>query len=102
MPDSARPEPSRDDASLLCHRCGTPLTPGRGDFYVVRIEARADPTPPEITEDELAADPRAELQRTIDQLRHQSEREMMDQVHRRLTLHLCAPCYRHWIENPVA
>jgi hypothetical protein len=30
---------------LLCARCGVELTPGKGDFYVVRIEAVADPTP---------------------------------------------------------
>jgi hypothetical protein len=31
----------------------------------------------------------------------QSEQEWMDQVHRQLTLHLCRPCYRRWIENPT-
>jgi hypothetical protein len=99
------PEPPEDPsrtASVFCHRCGRELTPGRGDFYVVSIEARADPTPPTITDEDLAADPRAELERTVEQLHEQSEREMMDQVCRRLTLHLCGPCYRQWMENPVA
>ena len=30
-----------------------------------------------------------------------SEREMADQVYRRLTLHLCGKCYRKWIEDPA-
>ena len=30
-----------------------------------------------------------------------SERELLDQVHRRLVLHLCGPCYGQWIEDPV-
>jgi hypothetical protein len=30
-----------------------------------------------------------------------SERELMDQVFRRLTIHLCGTCYRQWIEDPT-
>jgi hypothetical protein len=30
-----------------------------------------------------------------------SEREALDQVYRRLTIHLCTACYRQWIENPA-
>jgi hypothetical protein len=43
-----------DGPPLLCDRCGVELTPGKGDFYVVRIEAVADPTPPRFTEEDLA------------------------------------------------
>ena len=90
-----------DDTSLLCHRCGAELTPGRGDFYVVRIEAFADPTPPEITDADLDADLEEAINRTIEQLRNLSEQEMMDQVYRRLTIHLCGRCYARWIEDPA-
>ena len=34
---------------VLCHRCGVELTPGAGNFYVVCIEAFADPSPPIIS-----------------------------------------------------
>jgi hypothetical protein len=27
--------------------------------------------------------------------------EALDQVYRRLVIHLCGPCYRNWIENPT-
>jgi hypothetical protein len=86
---------------LSCARCNAVLTAGKGDFYVVRIEAVADPTPPEFSEDDLKHDPKAEIQRLIEQMRGLSEQELMDQVYRTLLLYLCAPCYRRWIEDPV-
>ena len=91
-----------EHVDLLCHRCGVILAPGRGDFYVVRIEAMADPGGPDVSAGELAdLDPSAEIDRLIEQMRGMSEREMMDQVYRRLTIHLCGACYRKWIEDPA-
>jgi hypothetical protein len=90
-------------SALLCHRCGRELTPGAGDFYVVRIEAYADPSPPDISNEELQRDTQAELSALVEQMRQsgRSEREWLDQVHRQLTLHLCSACYRQWIEDPA-
>lgn len=90
-----------DDSPLLCARCAAELTPGKGQFYVVRIEAVADPTPPSFSEDDLKRDHRAEIERLVSQMRDLSERELMEQVYRRLVLCLCGPCYRVWIENPA-
>jgi len=86
---------------LFCHGCGAELIPGAGDFYVVRIEAFADPTPPNISFDDESYDLNAEINKLIEQMRNMSERELMDQVYRRLTIHLCGRCYRVWIENPA-
>lgn len=87
---------------LLCHRCGADLTPGKGDFYVVRIEAFADPTPPNLSEEELEGrDLNEEFAALLEEMRGMSERELMDGVYRRLTIHLCGRCYRQWIENPA-
>ena len=87
---------------ILCHRCGAMLQPGRGDFYVVRIEAFADPTPPDLISDELAdIDPSEEIDRLLEVMRDMSELELMDQVFRRMTIHLCRRCYLTWIENPA-
>jgi len=89
-------------ANLFCHRCGAVLTPGRGEFYIARIEAFADPAPPQADgqpDDEV--NPAAEIDRLLEQMKNMSERELMDQVYRRLTIHLCGPCYRRWIENPA-
>ena len=90
-----------DGSPLLCARCGTELRPGTGDFYVVRIEALADPTPPSFSAEDLEHDPRAEIARLIEQMRELTEQELLDQVYRRLVLYLCGPCYRRWIEDPV-
>lgn len=90
-----------EDILLLCHRCGAELTPGESNFYVVRIEAFADPTPPNITEADLDADLDEAIERAIQQLREMSETEAMDQVYRRLTIHLCRTCYAAWIESPA-
>ena len=91
----------RDDLPLFCARCREELAPGTGDFYVVRIEALADPSPPRFSEEDLNHDPRAEIERLIEQMREFSEQELVDQVYRRLILYLCGPCYRRWIEAPV-
>ena len=89
------------DLPLVCHNCGTELTPGEAQFYVVRIEAFADPTGPNITEEDLQRDFRAEIERLIEAMSHLSEQEAMDQVYRKMTIYLCNACYRDWIENPT-
>ena len=93
-------DPGQDEP-LLCHRCGAVLTPGTGSFYVVRIEAVCDPTPPTITDADLAGDLDAQIEDLLRQCRDMSEQELMDQVYRRVILHLCAACYAAWIENPA-
>jgi hypothetical protein len=90
-----------DSSPLFCDRCGAELMPGKGDVWVVRIEAVADPWPPNFSEDDLQRDHRAEITRQIEQSRELSERELIDQVYRRLMFSLCGPCYRQWIEDPV-
>jgi hypothetical protein len=87
--------------SLLCHHCGATLHPGSGDFYEVRIEAVADSSPPKITAEQLAAASVESMRELIDQMKDSSEQELMDQVYRRLVIHLCRPCYVIWIENPT-
>ena len=99
--DHNPPPPSKGDVHLFCHRCGVELRPGKGNFYVVRIEAFADPTPEDISPGEEYLDPGEEIDRLIRQMHGMSERELMDQVYRLLTLHLCGPCYAAWIENPA-
>jgi hypothetical protein len=90
-----------DDTPIFCARCSTELKPGTGDFYVVRIEALADPSSPRFSDEDMKRDHRAEIERLIAQMRDLSEREISDQVYRRLILHLCGPCYHRWIEDPV-
>ncbi len=90
-----------EELPLLCARCLAELTPGEGSFFVVTIEAVADPTPPVFSDEDLARDTAQELRDLVEQLADYSERELMDQVHRRMVLHLCNGCFRIWIEHPA-
>ena len=68
------------DSPLFCNRCNLELHPGEGNFYVVRIEAIADPTPPEFSLDDLRCDHRHEIEQLLNQMQGLSERELLDQV----------------------
>jgi hypothetical protein len=89
------------EAHLFCHRCGRQLHPGQGDFYFIKILAVADPTPPVLDRDDPDFDAEEEIRQALEELENVSEQEAMDQVFRRLTLHLCNGCYGSWIENPA-
>jgi hypothetical protein len=88
-------------APLFCSRCLVELHPGAGDFYEVSIQAVADPTPPTITAEDLKRDLRQEIRALIAQMEGMSKQELMDQVARRVTIHLCNQCFAQWIENPA-
>ncbi len=85
----------------ICQKCGTLLTPGRGDFYIVHVEAYAEDSSPVITAEDLAKDHVEEMKDIVRQLEQSSPQEAMDSVHRQMTFFLCRPCYRTWIENPT-
>ena len=72
-----------NDTPVFCDRCSKELVPGKGDFYVVRIEALADPSPPIIDEDYSDKDVRREIDRLVEDSRNLSEQELLDQVYRR-------------------
>jgi hypothetical protein len=90
-----------DDGPLFCSRCLKSLTPGRAEFYVVRIEAVADPSPPEISPSDLTRDYKADWRAIVAALADTSPQEALDQVYRRVVIHLCNACYAEWIENPA-
>jgi hypothetical protein len=93
---------SPDDAApLFCDRCSKALRPGEGSFYLIKIEAVADPHPPVIADQGVPADLPGEIDRLLKRVSEMSEQELMDQVCRRVVLYLCTPCYRVWIEDPV-
>jgi hypothetical protein len=96
-----KPDQPADLSPLLCARCMMELELGTGTFYRVTIEAVADPTPPTISAEELTTDLRERIEHLLQQMQDLSAQEAMDQVYRRLTLYLCGPCYREWIENPT-
>jgi hypothetical protein len=90
-----------DPSSLCCDHCAKLVHPGQGDYYLVRIDAVADPAPPVITEEDLDIDFDQEFKRLVTEAEGLSAQEAMDQVHRRVVLYLCVSCYNRWIENPT-
>ena len=90
-----------EESPLFCDRCLTELRPGEGNFYVVKIEAVADPTPSLGAGKWSTTELRQEIETLIAQMQDQSERELVDQVYRRVTIFLCNRCYSEWIENPA-
>jgi hypothetical protein len=90
------------DSPLFCDRCSCQLAPGTGSFYVVNIEAVADPSPPAEPPEGMTSEMiRAQIEALMASVRELSEREALDQVYRRVRLSLCVPCFRQWIENPT-
>jgi hypothetical protein len=77
------------------------LATGRGEFYVVNIEAVADPSPPEIEPGDLVRDYRGDWRAIVAALADISPQEALDQVYRQMIIHLCNECYREWIESPA-
>jgi hypothetical protein len=93
---------NQDDClPLFCARCAAELTPGKGTFYWIKIEAFADPTPPDVTEEDLQGDLRGQIERLLKMMEGMSGQEAMDQIYRRMTIQLCVGCYNDWIENPA-
>jgi hypothetical protein len=89
------------EAPIFCARCFASLTPGAGNFYVVSIEAVADPTASASMDSSSPEDLRRAIADVLEQLKQTSEQEALDQVYRRVTLHLCGRCFAQWIENPA-
>jgi hypothetical protein len=86
---------------LHCERFTKVVHPGRGDYYLVRIDAVADPQPPIITQEDLDQDVGAEIERLIGLMKSMSERQLERQVFRQKAIYVCVPCFNRSIENPV-
>ena len=86
---------------LHCKRCRREVHPGRGDYYLVRIDAVADPEPPVFTEEDLGRDVGVEIERLIRRMKGLSGEQLERQVYRQKAIYLCVPCFNRWIENPV-
>ncbi|MCH8823166.1 MAG: hypothetical protein IH984_06615 [Planctomycetes bacterium] len=94
-------DPHIEAFGLICHSCSSVLTCGEGSFYVVKIEAFADPSPPNLDSNKPSKHLSTEINELIEQMSDLSEQELMDQVYRRLILLMCRPCYELWIEDPT-
>ena len=93
---------NNDAVSFSCERCSAELFAGKGDFYVIRIVAVADPSPPVFDDEDLGKDRRREMDALIENAADLTEQQLVDQVYRQLTICLCMRCYTPWIENPTS
>ena len=98
---AAKPQHAPQDWPVFCARCAIELHPGKSNFFLVKIDAVADPTPPSISDEDLSQDVQGQIKKLIAQMEKVSAAEAMDQVHRHLTLFLCGSCYQEWIEHPT-
>ena len=87
---------------LHCTRCSKEVHPGRGDYYLVRIDAVADPQPPIITQEDFDQDVGAEIERLIRRMKSMGEQQLERQVFCQKVIYLCVPCFNYWIEKPVS
>ena len=87
---------------LHCKRCSNEVHPCRGDYYLVRIDAVADPQPPIITQEDLDQDVGPEIERLIRLMKSMSEQQLERQVFRQKAIYLCVPCFNRWIESPFS
>ena len=92
---------SRPDDAIFCARCAAELRPGAGDFHQITIEAVADPHPPILDDGSDEKQLRRAIEKTLGELGDMTPQEAMDQVYRRMVIHLCRKCYPAWIDNPT-
>jgi hypothetical protein len=70
--------------------------------YVVRIDVFADPSMPQLSQDDLEEmDFDRAFAELIEQMRQMSAEELQDQVHRRFEYRLCPTCHRKFLANPL-
>jgi hypothetical protein len=89
-------------SQLHCKPCSKEVHPGRGDFYLVRIDAVSEPHPPIITEEDLDQDVGAEIERLIRLMKSMNQQQLERQVYRRKAIYRCVACFNRWIEAPVS
>ncbi|HEV8604850.1 MAG TPA: hypothetical protein VGQ99_05760 [Tepidisphaeraceae bacterium] len=83
-----------------CELCGREIAPHA--HYVVRIDVFADPELPELTAEEVAKlNFDEEMKKLLEQMRHMSEAELQDQVHRRFEYRICRGCQIRFLANPL-
>src|SRR2546423_13912454 len=70
-------------AESNCALCGRRIPPH--EHYVVRIDVFADPSLPELSAEEVQSlNFDEELRKLVEEMKHMSEEELQDQVHRRV------------------
>lgn len=83
-----------------CELCGRAIPPHQ--HYVVRIDVFADPSLPQLSSEEVAKlNFDQELRKLVKEMKHMSEEELQDQVHRRFEFKICRACQVKFLANPL-
>jgi hypothetical protein len=86
--------------TVVCALCKRPVP--QHAAYVVRIDVFADPAMPPLGSEEWAATDFDESMSDLMQPREgMSEEDLQDDVHRRFEYHVCRPCQRLILANPL-
>jgi len=84
----------------ICELCGKTIAPHA--HYVVQIDVFADPELPELSAEDVAKmNFDEELRKLVEQMKHLSDEELQDQVHRRFEYKICRPCQVKFLRNPL-
>ena len=83
-----------------CDICGKAIL--ANEHYVVRIDVFADPSMPATTSEALEKTNFDEaIANLLDQMKHLSEEDLQDQVHRRFEYRICRKCQPRFLANPL-
>jgi len=83
-----------------CELCGKAIPPHA--HYVVRIDVFADPELPQLSGEEVEKlNFDQELRKLVEEMKHMTEEELQDQVHRRFEYRICRPCQAKFLANPL-
>ncbi|HXT42132.1 MAG TPA: hypothetical protein VN887_19140 [Candidatus Angelobacter sp.] len=85
----------------LCDLCGRPLEKGQLR-YRARIEVVAAADPLETTLEDLLRDTRREMDALVEQFERRTEDELMRDVYARFEFHLCRPCQKSYVADPLS
>jgi len=86
---------------LTCDLCGRALLADEPIRYEARIQVYAAYDPLELTPDDLARDPKAEIRALIRRLGRMDPQEVEDSVYKELRFDLCMACQRRYIKAPL-
>lgn len=86
---------------LTCDLCGKPLLATEPARYEVRIQVYAAYDPLELTPDDLARDPRAEIRALLEKLEHMDPQEVEESVYKEFLFDLCMGCQKRYLLAPL-
>ena len=86
---------------FCCDGCGKTLQPNDPQRYILRIELFAAAEHLQVSQQDLARDPRAEIRKILDQLQQADPDQNEDQVFRAFRFDLCADCHQRYLRNPL-